>query len=86
MRSAYEFFQCECGEQCVMLPHERTGKLAPITLNLYDDGNIEKTGSVPGSIYRVVSKGDRESNPKMRHYNHWTNCTGKSFQRKKAPV
>jgi hypothetical protein len=39
-RPAYSVFTCSCGERCVMVPHEKSGKLAPITEATYDNGNI----------------------------------------------
>jgi hypothetical protein len=70
-RKANERFVCSCGEQCVMVAHEKTGKLAPITVNAYDNGNIVLPG---GGVYRIVPKAEREADPRPRLLNHWSNC------------
>lgn len=76
-RKAYERFVCDCGEGCVMVPHVQSGKLAPITIATYPDGNIEvDLLSVNGGhgTYRVVPERERLANPKPRLLNHFTNC------------
>lgn len=81
-RQIYERFVCACGEACLMIPHEKSGKLAPITTATYDDGNIEKDLQLDArgnhlagrAVYRIVPKAERESNPKPRHLNHFSNC------------
>jgi hypothetical protein len=83
-RSAYSTFTCECGVACVMVPHETSGKLAPITVAKHDGGNIETvqaTDNGPRYTYRVP-KAEREQYPEPRHLSHWTDCTAAGFQRR----
>jgi hypothetical protein len=70
-RKANERFVCSCGEQCVMVAHEKTGKLAPITIKAYDNGNIVLLGN---GCYRIVSKAERAADPRSRLLNHWASC------------
>ena len=76
-RPAYSRFVCSCGESCVMVPSASTGKLAPITLATYPDGNIAiDLLSVNGGhgTYRIVSTAEREANPVPRPMSHWATC------------
>lgn len=76
-RQPYEHFICECGEPCIMVPHERTGKLAPITIRVYDDGNIvlvQATDNGPRYTYRILAPDDRLANAGLLRLNHFSNC------------
>jgi hypothetical protein len=74
-RQVYEQFTCTCGTVCTMLPHEKSGKLAPITKDTYEGGNIELTDDMFGKrTYRIVSKPEREAKPRHRRLNHFSNC------------
>jgi len=60
-----------------MVPHCRTGKLAPITATAYPDGNIALVlESINGGhgAYRIVPLAERERDPKPRLLNHFSNC------------
>lgn len=79
MRRQNERFVCSCGEVCVMIAHEKSGKLAPITVNAYPNGNVVLPG---GGVYRIVSKQEREADPRPRLLNHYSNCPdANSFRR-----
>jgi hypothetical protein len=86
-RAAYERFTCECGVPCVMVPYEKSGKLAPITTEPQENGNIvliQATDNGPNYTYRIVPPAEREEYPDVpRYLNHWANCGGPSFQRRK---
>lgn len=75
-RYAYETFVCSCGEHCIMIPHCSTGKPAPITEALYDDGNIEFVSTSLGAVgtYRIASQSERSAHPEPRRLNHFVNC------------
>jgi hypothetical protein len=76
-RPAYSVFTCTCGERCVMVPHEKSGKLNPITVNAYPNGNIRvNLDSVIASqgSYGIVPKAEREANPIPRPVSHWSQC------------
>lgn len=81
-RPAYSRFVCRCGEVCVMVPHVTTGRLAPITVVAYDDGNIrvdlasvDAAQGAPHGTYAVVPTAEREADPRPRPMNHWATCT-----------
>jgi hypothetical protein len=84
-RKAYETFTCSCGERCVMVPHEKSGKLAPITVAAYPNGNIELLqgeDQESSPVYRVVPPKERLAVPKPRPVSHWSNCPdAASFRR-----
>jgi hypothetical protein len=77
-RKAYEQFTCTCGERCVMVPNEKSGKLAPITSATYETGNIvliQATDNGPNYAYRALGKPeDRAANAGQLYLNHWSNC------------
>jgi hypothetical protein len=76
-RAAYEAFTCSCGERCLMVPHERTGTLAPITMTASLDGNIVLNlawNAIHGNTYRIGPKAERDADPKPRLLNHFANC------------
>jgi hypothetical protein len=76
-RKPYESFTCSCGERCIMVPHETSGKLAPITTTAYAGGTIAiALRSVNGGHgrYRIVPKAEREADPRPRPMNHFSNC------------
>lgn len=75
-RKVYEQFTCNCGIVCQMIPHETSGKLAPLTLNTNVGGNIEVLDDGAGWVrYRIVPKAEREADPlRPRHLNHFSNC------------
>jgi hypothetical protein len=71
-----------CGEAIIWLQHERTGKLAPITVAVYPNGNIqEKSG------YQYRAHGPEEamacrSRGQHLKLSHFANCpNAKSFKR-----
>lgn len=74
-RKANERFVCSCGEACVMLPHERSGGLWPITVAAYDNGFVELVLDDQANVlWRIVPKAEREADPRPRLLYHWSNC------------
>ena len=63
-----------CGEAIVYLRSETTGKLAPITLATYPNGNIAE---LPGNQYRTFGRdraaAQRADGRELR-LNHFVNC------------
>jgi hypothetical protein len=81
-RAAYESFTCTCGVRCVMVPHQTTGKLAPITIATYPDGNVVvNLASVNGGhgTYRIAGTEERARDPhRPRSLNHFASCPNAS--------
>jgi hypothetical protein len=82
-RKVYETFTCSCGVRCRMVPNSTTGKLAPITLDTHDNGNVvlmtpegyPASDNGAGYAYRVLGKPqDRAANAGQLFLNHWSNC------------
>lgn len=86
-RAAYSRFVCVCGEACVMVPHVRTGKLAPITVAEKPDGNVvvNMATVVAGhGTYRTASPTDRAAEPlRPYHLNHFASCPSASQFRRR---
>lgn len=77
-RKSHESFVCSCGERCQMIPHEKTGRLAPIEDRLDDGGNVvlvpgdDQAGS---SVYRVLGTPEaRTANAGRLRFPHWARC------------
>ncbi len=69
-----------CGEHILWVPHEDTGKVAPIDAEPVAGGNIaitivrdEHERIALGMTYRIVPKDEREG--KVLHRNHYATCT-----------
>jgi hypothetical protein len=77
MKQPYERFRCACGEFCVMVPHEGSGKPAPITVAPYDGGNVDlvlRSVNAGQTTYRIVGTAERVADPRPRFVNHFSNC------------
>jgi hypothetical protein len=66
-----------CAEPIVFLQHERTGKLSPITVASYPNGNVYE---LPGHLYGVLGPDHatmkRNAGIPLR-LNHFVNCPNK---------
>lgn len=72
---AGEMTVCDaCGEPIIFLAHESTGKLAPITIATYPNGNCHEMN---GNTYRALgpdaAERFRAAEQRLR-LNHFSNC------------
>lgn len=73
--------KCKCGERYIIRMHERTGNTAPITVDVYPDGNVRINDD---GTYGIIPKGSEWRGD--RHLNHFANCPlREQYKKKRAP-